>query len=45
LTMIFSFHIGLSDSVMQRIQLFFSVSVCLTFCCHRIARFIILESK
>jgi hypothetical protein len=40
--MIFSFHVGLTDSVMQRIQFFFlSVSV-RHFYCHRIARFIIL---
>jgi hypothetical protein len=25
--MIFSFHVGLTDSVMQRMQLFFSVTV------------------
>jgi hypothetical protein len=42
LAMIFSFHVGLTDSVMQRMQFFFSVSVCSTFSCHRIARFIIL---
>jgi hypothetical protein len=42
--MILSFHVGLTDSDMQRMQLFFSVSVCSTFCCHRIARFIILIS-
>jgi hypothetical protein len=42
LAMIFSFHVGLTDSVMQRMQIFFSVSVCSTFSCHRIARFIIL---
>jgi hypothetical protein len=41
LAMIFSFHVGLPDSVRQRIQLF-SISVCSTFCCHCIARFIIL---
>jgi hypothetical protein len=40
LAMIFSFHVGLTDSVMQRMQFFFSVSS--TFSCHRIARFIIL---
>jgi hypothetical protein len=40
--MIFSFHIGLTDSVMQWMQLFVSVSVCSTFCYHRSARFIIL---
>jgi hypothetical protein len=39
LAMIFSFHVGLTDSVMQ---FFFSVSVCSTFSCHCIARFIIL---
>jgi hypothetical protein len=39
--MIFSFHVGLTDSLMQLVQFFF-VSVCSTFCCHRIARFIIL---
>jgi hypothetical protein len=42
LAMIFSFHVGVTDSVMQRIQLFFSVSAWSTFPCHRIARFIIL---
>jgi hypothetical protein len=42
LAMIFSFHVGLTDSVMQWMQFFFSVSVCSTFSCHRIARFIIL---
>jgi hypothetical protein len=42
LAMIFSFHVGLTDSVMQRMQFFFCVSVCSTFSCHRIARFIIL---
>jgi hypothetical protein len=42
LAMIFSFHVGLTDSVMQRMQFFFSVSVCSTFSCHRVAIFIIL---
>jgi hypothetical protein len=41
LAMIFSFHVGLTDSVMQWMQLFFG-SFCSTFCCHRIARFTIL---
>jgi aspartyl-tRNA synthetase len=40
LAMIFSFHPGLTDSVMQRMQLFFSVSVCSTFSGHRIAKII-----
>jgi hypothetical protein len=42
LAMIFSFHVGLTDSVMQRMQFFFPVSVCSTFSCHPIAIFIIL---
>jgi hypothetical protein len=37
----FFFHVGLTDSVMQRMQLFFPVSVCSTFFYQRIARFII----
>jgi hypothetical protein len=41
LAIIFSFHVGLTESVMQRMQLFFSVSVCSTFSGHRIAKFII----
>jgi hypothetical protein len=40
--MIFSFHVGLTDSMMQRMQLFFSVSACSTYSCHRNARFIII---
>jgi hypothetical protein len=39
LAMIFSFHVGLTDSLMQRMQFLFSVSVCSTFSCHRIARY------
>jgi hypothetical protein len=42
LAMIFSFHVGLTDSMMQRIQFLFPVNVSSTFSCHRIARFIIL---
>jgi hypothetical protein len=42
LAMIFSFHVGLTDSMMQRIQFLFPVSISSTFSCHRIARFIIL---
>jgi hypothetical protein len=45
LAMIFSFHVGLTDSEMQRIQLFFLVGVCSTFSCHRIARFIIFNIR
>jgi hypothetical protein len=37
--MIFSFHVGLTDSVMQTDAIFFSVSVCSTFSCHRIDHF------
>jgi hypothetical protein len=42
LAIIFSFHVGLTDSVMQRMQFFFPVNVCSTFSCHRSAKFIIL---
>jgi hypothetical protein len=38
----FSFHVGLTDSVTQRMQFFFLSLSVRHFVCHRIARFIIL---
>jgi hypothetical protein len=39
--MTFSFYVGVSDSLMQRMQLFFSIRIYSTFSWHRVARFII----